>query len=99
MDWILDEVIDRMKARIKILEGCVKYHEDKMKQHQDVFNTFDKFEAKYHEYHKTYRIALLEEIKWLKDQLEEIELMKQEDVREFEQAEQDLREKKADAYI
>lgn len=99
MDWILEEVEGNIRGRIHTLEGCIKYHETKMQYHKDVFNTNDKFEVKFREYHRTYRIALLEEIKWLKDQLEEIELMKQEDVREFEQAEEDLREKRADTYI
>lgn len=46
-----------------------------------------------------YKLAKQDEIQWIKDQLEEIELMKQEDVRQLEEAEEDLREKRYEAYI
>lgn len=99
MKWILDEEIESMKYRIEILHACVKYHESKMEQYKDVFNTDDKFEAKTHEYHRTYRIALLEQIKWIREELEEINNMMIEDIKRDEEAEEDLREKRADAYI
>ena len=75
--WILDEVIDNMKARIKALENVTKDTEVK-----DI-----------------YKFAKLDEIKFLKKQLKEIEDMKQEEVRYFEEAEEDLREKRYEAYI
>ena len=46
-----------------------------------------------------YKFAKLDEIKFLKEQLQEIEEMKNEDIKETELAEEDLREKRADAYI
>lgn len=46
-----------------------------------------------------YKFAKLDEIKFLKEQLNEIYNMKNEDIKETELAEEDLREKRADAYI
>lgn len=45
-----------------------------------------------------YKLAKQDEIQWIKNQLEEIELMKQEDVRQLEEAEEDLQENKKRAY-
>ena len=77
MDWILDEVIDSMKARIQALENVTKDTEVK-----DI-----------------YKFAKLDEINFLREQLKEIEEMKNEEIKQFELAEEDLREKRADAYI
>ena len=46
-----------------------------------------------------YKFAKLDEIKFLQGQLQEIEDMKKEEVRHFEEAEEDLREKRYEAYI
>ena len=77
MDWILEEVIDSMKARIQALENVTKDTEVK-----DI-----------------YKFAKLDEINFLREQLKEIEEMKIEEIKQLEEAEQDLREKRADAYI
>jgi hypothetical protein len=77
MDWILEEVIDSMKARIQALENVTKDTEVK-----DI-----------------YKFAKLDEINFLREQLKEIEEMKNEEIKQFELAEEDLREKRADAYI
>lgn len=77
MDWILEEVIDSMKARIQALENVTKDVEVK-----DI-----------------YKFAKLDEIKFLKEQLNEIYNMKNEDIKETELAEEDLREKRYEAYI
>lgn len=77
MDWILEEVIDSMKARIQALENVTKDTEVK-----DI-----------------YKFAKLDEINFLREQLKEIEEMKNEEIKQFELVEEDLREKRADAYI
>lgn len=46
-----------------------------------------------------YKFAKLDEINFLREQLKEIEEMKNEEIKQFELAEEDLREKRADAYI
>lgn len=77
MDWILDEVIDNMKARIQALENVT----------EDV------------EVKDIYKFAKLDEIQFLKEQINEIYSMKNEDIKETELAEEDLREKRYEAYI
>lgn len=77
MDWILEEVIDSMKARIQALENVTKDTEVK-----DI-----------------YKFAKLDEINFLREQLKEIEEMKNEKIKQFELVEEDPREKRADAYI
>lgn len=77
MDWILEEVIDSMKARIQALENVTKDTEVK-----DI-----------------YKFAKLGEINFLREQLKEIEEMKNEEIKQFELAEEDLREKRYEAYI
>lgn len=77
MDWILEEVIDNMKARIQALENVTKDTEVK-----DI-----------------YKFAKLDEIKFLREQLKEIEEMKNEEIKQFELVEEDLREKRYEAYI
>jgi len=76
MDWILDEVIDNMKARIESLRKATK---------QDSIP-------------REYKLAMMSEIGWLKSQLQEIEDMKNEDIKEIELTEEDLRENKKRAY-
>lgn len=46
-----------------------------------------------------YKFAKLDEINFLREQLKEIEEMKNEDIKETELAEEDLREKRYEAYI
>lgn len=46
-----------------------------------------------------YKFAKLDEINFLREQLKEIEEMKIEEIKQFDDAEADLREKRADAYI
>ena len=77
MEWILDEVIDSMKARIQALENVTKDTEVK-----DI-----------------YKFAKLDEINFLREQLKEIEEMKNEEIKQFELVEEDLREKRYEAYI
>lgn len=77
MDWILEEVIDSMEARIQALENVTKDTEVK-----DI-----------------YKFAKLDEINFLREQLKEIEEMKNEEIKQFELVEEDLREKRYEAYI
>lgn len=50
------------------------------------------------EVHGMYAFAKIDEIRFLKDQLKEIEDMRNEDIKETELAEQDLQENKKRAY-
>ena len=70
-------------------------------QYRDVFNTFDKFEAKNHEYWRTRILGLEHEISTLEDILKEVNYWEDkildEQIRDFELAEEDLREKRENA--
>lgn len=46
-----------------------------------------------------YKFAKLDEINFLREQLKEIEEMKNEEIKQFELVEEDLREKRYEAYI
>ena len=51
------------------------------------------------EVNRIYKMSKVEEIKFLKEILQEIDAMMQEEVRELEEAEKDERENRADAYM
>ena len=104
MDWILDEVKKSIKNQITICEGFMEVCEMQLKGYKDQFNTNDKNEACANSYWKASKIRTAYEIKDLKGILQEIdEMMQEEDkildeqIREFELAEEDLREKRENA--
>ena len=104
MNWILDEVKESIQDKIKQCEGFMEVCEMQLKGYKDQFNTDDKYEAVHYEYWRASKIRTAYEIKDLKEILQEIdEMMKEEDkildeqIREFELAEEDLREKRENA--
>ena len=104
MDWILDEVKESIKNQITICESFMEVCEMQLKGYKDQFNTDDKNEACSNSYWRASKIRVAYEIKDLKEMLQEIdEMMQEEDkildeqIREFELAEEDLREKRENA--
>ena len=104
MDWILDEVKESIKNQITICESFMEVCEMQLKGYKDQFNTDDKNEACANSYWKASKTRVAYEIKDLKEMLQEInEMMQEEDkildeqIREFELAEEDLREKRKNA--
>lgn len=77
MNWILEEVLDDIKARTKALKKVINDEE---------------IDA-------TYKLAKTEELKWLLYELHQISLMMIEEADRFDEAEEDLREKRSDAQI
>jgi len=77
MNWILEEVLDDIKARTKALKKVIDGEDI------DV----------------TYKLAKSEELKWLLYELHQISLMMIEEADRFDEAEEDLREKRSDAQI
>lgn len=77
MNWILEEVLDDIKARTKALKKIIN--------DEDV--------------DATYKLAKTEELKWLLYELHQISLMMIEEADRFDEAEEDLREKRSDAQI
>ena len=83
MNWILDETIYNLKSRISALEKVINNEE----------------------VNRIYKMSKVDEIKFLKEILQEIDEMMQqeenkildEEIREFELAEEDLREKRENA--
>ena len=104
MNWILDEVKESIKNQITICESFMEVCEMQLKGYKDQFNTDDKNEACNHSFWKASKIRTAYEIKDLKEILQEIDEITQEEdkildeqIREFELAEEDLREKRENA--
>ena len=77
MNWILDYVIDELKARVQALEKVIQ---------DDEVST-------------GYKLSKQDEIKFLQMELEYIDEMMLEEVKQFEELEDDVRTVKADAQI
>ena len=104
MNWIVYETRNLIKDKIKQCEGFMEVCEMQLKGYKDQFNTDDKNEACNHSFWKASKIRTAYEIKDLKEILQEIdEMMQDEDkildeqIRDFELAEEDLREKRENA--
>lgn len=99
MDWITTEIRNDLVDLIKRKKAFAKYAGLKKKEYQDVFNTFDKFEAKNNEYWRSQELANLRFIKDLEELLEEIDSMCLEEVEIEAEAEADYRQNRAEAHI
>ena len=99
MNWITTETRNDLVDLIKRKKAFAKYAGLKKKEYQDVFNTFDKFEAVNNEYWRTQEIATLGFIKELEELLEEIDSMCLEEVEIEAEAEADYRQNRAEAQI
>ena len=104
MNWIVYETRNLIKDKIKQCEGFMEVCEMQLKGYKDQFNTDDKNEACNHSFWKASKIRTAYEIKDLKEILQEIDEITQEEdkildeqIREFELAEEDLREKRENA--
>lgn len=99
MNWITTETRNDLVDLIKRKKAFAKYAGLKKKEYQDVFNTFDKFEAINNEYWRTQEIATLGFIKELEEILTEMDLMCLEEVEYDAEAEEDYRQNKAESQI
>ena len=99
MNWITTETRNNLVDLIKRKKAFAKYAGLKKKEYQDVFNTFDKFEAINNEYWRTQEIATLGFIKELEEILTEIDLMCLEGVEIEAEAEADYRQNRSEAQI
>ena len=104
MNWIVYETRNLIKDKIKQCEGFMEVCEMQLKGYKDQFNTDDKNESCSNSDWRASKIRVAYEIKALKEMLQEInEMMQEEDkildeqIREFELAEEDLREKRENA--
>ena len=99
MNWILQETRETIKNKIKQCEGFMEVCEMQLKGYKDQFNTDDKNEACNHSFWKASKIRTAYEIKDLKEILQEIDEMMQEEVKQLDEADEDMRINRADATI
>ena len=97
MNWIVYETRNLIKDKIKQCEGFMEVCEMQLKGYKDQFNTDDKNEACSNSYWRASKIRVAYEIKDLKEILQEIDEILDEQIREFELAEEDIREKRENA--
>ena len=95
----VNEVKKLIKDKIKGCKETINVFKYEQSKYQDVFNTFDKFEAKNHEYYRARILGLQDEIADLEDIIKEIDFWADIDasIKEFEDAEEDLRENRENA--
>ena len=104
MNWLVYETRNLIKDKIKQCEGFMEVCKTQRKNYESRYETRNIVEAVNHEYWRVCKIRTAYEIKDLKEILQEIdEMMQEEDktldeqIREFELAEEDLREKRENA--
>ena len=104
MDWILDEVKESIKDKITICESFMELCDSQIKNYKRIFETNNIRDEVNHEYWRTWKKRTAYEIKDLKEILQEIDEITQdedkildEEIREFELAEEDMREKRENA--
>ena len=99
MNWILDEVKESIKNQITICENFMEVCNTQMKNYESRYETNNIGEAVNHEYWRVCKIRTAYEIKDLKEILQEIDEMMQEEVKQLDEADEDERINRADACI
>ena len=99
MNWILDEVKESIKNQITICENFMEVCNTQMKNYESRYETNNIGEAVNHEYWRVCKIRTAYEIKDLKEILQEIDEMKNEEVKQLDEADEDMRINRADATI
>ena len=104
MNWILDEVKESIQNKITACESFMELCNEQMKLYKGRYETNSVSEACDNEYWRASKIRVAYEIKDLKEILQEIDEITQEEdkildeqIRDFELAEEDLREKRENA--
>ena len=99
MDWILDEVKESIKNQITACESFMELCNEQMKLYKGRYETNSVSEACDNEYWRASKIRAAYEIKDLKEILQEIDEMMQEEVKQLDEADEDIRINRADACI
>ena len=97
MDWILDEVKESIQNKITACESFMGLCDEQMKLYKGRYETNSVSEACDNEYWRASKIRVAYEIKDLKEILQEIEEMMQEEVKQLDEADEDTRENRIDA--
>ena len=99
MNWILDEVKENIKNQIEICENFMEVCDSQIKNYKSRYETNNIGDAVNFEYWRTCKIRTAYEIKDLKELLQEIDEMMQEEVKQLDEADEDERINRADACI
>ena len=99
MNWILDEVKESIQNKITACESFMELCNEQMKLYKGRYETNSVSEACDNEYWRTSKIRTAYEIKDLKEILQEIDEMLQEEVKQLDEADEDVRINRADATI
>ena len=99
MNWILDEVKESIQNKITICESFMELCDTQMKNYESRYKTKNLIEAVNHEYWRASKIRTAYEIKDLKEILQEIDEMKNEEVKQLDEADEDMRTLRSDATI
>ena len=99
MDWILDDVKENIKNQIEICENFMEVCDSQIKNYKSRYETNNIGDAVNFEYWRTCKIRTAYEIKDLKELLQEIDEMMQEEVKQLDEADEDERINRADACI
>lgn len=97
MNWILDEVRESIQNKITACESFMELCDEQIKNYKNRYETNRVGEAANHEYWRASKIRVAYEIKDLKEILQEIDEMMQEEARDLEEADEDIRTLKTDA--
>ena len=99
MNWILDEVKESIKDKIRIYESFMELCDIQIKNYKSIFETNNIRDAVNYEYWRVCKTRTAYEIKDLKEILQEIDEMMQEEVKQLDEADEDMRINRADATI
>ena len=99
MNWILDEVKESIQNKITICESFMKLCDEQMKLYKSRYETNNIGDAVNFEYWRSCKTRTAYEIKDLKEILQEIDEMMQEEVKQLDEADEDMRINRADATI
>ena len=99
MSSILDEVKESIQNKITACESFMELCNEQMKLYKGRYETNSVSEACDNEYWRASKIRVAYEIKDLKEILQEIDEMMQEEVNQLDEADEDERINRADACI
>ena len=99
MNWILDEVKESIQNKITACESFMELCDEQMKLYKGRYETNSVSEACDNEDWRASKIRVAYEIKDLKEILQEIDEMMQEEVKQLDEADEDMRINRADATI
>ena len=96
-DWIVNNIKEEIELEIAAVKSLNDMATKLKDTYKDIWETDDKFEVKYHEYWRTVELMTKNEIDRLNEILEQINEMKNEEVKILEESYRDYEEKRSKA--